>query len=579
MYDPVNDVKCGVRTTALNEELGQVGCVLSDKTGTLTQNVMAFVKCSVGGRVYSADDGIDGAVHPGFVDLNLRDGESGVLLDGSSEGCAAAKTHTLAKSSALRAAASARDANVVAFLRHLATCHTVVPAVDEVQNNSSDESTAVDDGSSGAVFGGLRYQASSPDEEALVTGAALLGRRLLSNAAGEITCETHPPDGSTDHLVTGGRGNGGDERGGVGLERCEVLAVNEFTSARKRMSVVVRDVHTGVCTLLLKGADNAVLERLAETDGSGEEIAKVKSHLDEFAREGLRTLVLAQREVPKHELSAWLEAYDEAQAALVDREDALAEVAERIERNCVLVGATAVEDKLQDGVPETIETLRRAGCLVWMLTGDKLETAVSIANTCRLIDADGELAIVQESDFVSQGDTGGKINPYFLRDKSREAVEDAKRGCKFGLVIEGGALQHALSTDESQAQFLALCRASSGVVCCRVSPIQKARVTTLMKKRGGFVTMGVGDGANDVGMIKAAHIGVGISGREGRAAVLASDYSVGQFRFLANLLLVHGRWSAKRNREVVSLFLVIFGYFWLFWLFWLFLVILAHVGN
>jgi magnesium-transporting ATPase (P-type) len=348
------------------------------------------------------------------------------------------------------------------------------------------------------------------------------------------------------------------------------------------MSVVVRDVHTGVCTLLLKGADNAVLERLAETDGSGEEIAKVKSHLDEFAREGLRTLVLAQREVPKHELSAWLEAYDEAQAALVDREDALAEVAERIERNCVLVGATAVEDKLQDGVPETIETLRRAGCLVWMLTGDKLETAVSIANTCRLIDADGELAIVQESDFVSQGDTGGKINPYFLRDKSREAVEDAKRGCKFGLVIEGGALQHALSTDESQAQFLALCRASSGVVCCRVSPIQKARVTTLMKKRGGFVTMGVGDGANDVGMIKAAHIGVGISGREGRAAVLASDYSVGQFRFLANLLLVHGRWSAKRNREVVSLFLVIFGYFgyfWLFWLFWLFLVILAHVGN
>ena len=102
---------------------------MSDKTGTLTQNVMAFVKCSVGGRVYSADDGIDGAVHPGFVDLNLRDGESGVLLDGSSEGCAAAKTHTLAKSSALRAAASARDANVVAFLRHLATCHTVVPAV------------------------------------------------------------------------------------------------------------------------------------------------------------------------------------------------------------------------------------------------------------------------------------------------------------------------------------------------------------------------------------------------------------------------------------------------------------------
>ena len=117
-------------------------------------------------------------------------------------------------------------------------------------------------------------------------------------------------------------------------------------------------------------------------------------------------------------------------------------------------------------------------------------------------------------------------------------------------MIEGGALQHALREDQ-QGHFLDLCASCTGVVCCRVSPIQKASVTSLMKERGGRVTLGVGDGANDVGMIKAAHIGVGISGREGRAAVLASDFSVGQFRFLARLLLVHGRWSAKRNREVV----------------------------
>ena len=401
------------------------------------------------------------------------------------------------------------------------------------------------------MFGGLRYQASSPDEEALVTGAALLGRRLLSNAAGAVVTESHPPDGSTDDLRTGACGSANGDFAGVVTERCELLAVNEFTSARKRMSVVIRDVATGTCVLLLKGADNAVLERLAPPadEAAAKNVDATKAHLDDFAREGLRTLVLAQRVVPPHELHGWLDAYNAAQAALVDREGALADVAELIERDCALVGATAVEDKLQDGVPETIETLRRAGCLVWMLTGDKLETAVSIANTCRLIDAEGELAIVQESDFV--GEAGHGANPRFLRDKAKEACEDAARGCTFGLVIEGGALQHALATNESQSHFLALCRASSGVVCCRVSPIQKARVTTLMKKRGGFVTMGVGDGANDVGMIKAAHIGVGISGREGRAAVLASDYSVGQFRFLANLLLVHGRWSAKRNREVV----------------------------
>ena len=581
MYDPVNDVKCGVRTTALNEELGQVGCVLSDKTGTLTQNVMAFVKCSVGGRVYSADDArAEQAARTlpstptrsaksskkfftdpdGFADLSL-DGlndDDANDDDDDDDACgyhrsSARDVHTIARSAALRAAAGARDPAILAFLRHLSACHTVIPAADAGDDSPSADGSPSDDRGSGAVFGGLRYQASSPDEEALVTGAALLGRRLLSNAAGAVVTETHPPDGSTDDLRTGACGTPGGDFAGVVTERCEVLAVNEFTSARKRMSVVIRDVATGTCVLLLKGADNAVLERLAPPADktAATHVDATKAHLDDFAREGLRTLVLARRMIPPDELRVWLDAYNGAQAALVDREGALADVAELIERDCALVGATAVEDKLQDGVPETIETLRRAGCLVWMLTGDKLETAVSIANTCRLIDANGELAIVQESDFVGDATSGNGANPRFLRDKAREATEDAARGCTFGLVIEGGALQHALATEESQSHFLALCRASSGVVCCRASPIQKARVTTLMKRRGGFVTAGVGDGANDVGMIKAAHIGVGISGREGRAAVLASDYSVGQFRFLANLLLVHGRWSAKRNREVV----------------------------
>ena len=364
------------------------------------------------------------------------------------------------------------------------------------------------------------------------------------------------------------------------------------------MSVVVRAPHSegGGLRLLLKGADAAVLDRIAvrdegedddgDRDGreetaresaeaeektarlaasadarppppprpnrspprgktSAAEIRAVREHLDAFAREGLRTLVLARRDLTESEFAAWHATYRAASTALVDREDRLADVAETIERDCELVGATAVEDKLQEGVPETIATLREAGVLVWMLTGDKLETAVSIANTCALVDADGDLVVVRESDVVGEG-----ADARFLERKAREAAEDRALGSEFGLVIEGGALQHALREDQ-QGHFLDLCASCTGVVCCRVSPIQKASVTSLMKERGGRVTLGVGDGANDVGMIKAAHIGVGISGREGRAAVLASDFSVGQFRFLARLLLVHGRWSAKRNREVV----------------------------
>ena len=600
---------CGVRTTTLNEELGQVRCVLSDKTGTLTRNVMAFVKCSVGGTVYRGDDederaadadgssdgSTDGSSSPDRGVTTLRvtihdadratkkgveegahvGAEEGAFSEGSFPRGASAETHSLCRSSRLRAARDRGDPRVEAFLSHLAACHTVTPAEDVERR--------------GGGVAGLFYQAASPDEEALVTGAALLGRRLVRNAAGvvavrreakakakaEAETETVPSRETQTQTQTVIDARGETE------DRYEVLAVNEFSSARKRMSVVVRlpPSEGGGLRLLLKGADAAVLARIAvrdegeDEDGrsdededeetarlaastdprprpsprprtttSASEVRAVREHLDAFAREGLRTLVLARRDLAESEFSAWHATYRAASTALVDREDRLAAAAEAIERDCELVGATAVEDKLQEGVPETIATLREAGVLVWMLTGDKLETAVSIANTCKLVDADGDLVVVRESD-VDDDDR-------FLERKAREAAEDRALGSEFGLVIEGGALQHALREDQ-QGHFLDLCASCTGVVCCRVSPIQKARVTSLMKERGGRVTLGVGDGANDVGMIKAAHIGVGISGREGRAAVLASDFSVGQFRFLARLLLVHGRWSAKRNREVV----------------------------
>ena len=171
---------------------------------------------------------------------------------------------------------------------------------------------------------------------------------------------------------------------------------------------------------------------------------------------------------------------------------------------------------------------------------------MSIAHTCRLIDKDGDLVVVREEDFAND-DAGGD----FLRVKLAEAREDKALGSDFGLVIEGGALRYAL-LEKNVDRFMDLCDAcSGGVVCCRVSPIQKAAVCEAMKKRKGRVVLGIGDGANDVGLITAAHVGVGISGREGRAAVMAADFSIGAFSMLRRLTLVHGRFSAKRNEEVV----------------------------
>ena len=605
LYDAENDRRCGVRTTTLNEELGAVSCVLSDKTGTLTRNVMAFVKCSVAGVVYG-DENTENTKAPAYGELsaygehqgddddaeprafhakqkkrpNGEDGEDGkddengdiengdiengvhdfdaldvdkstssvrVCLDtsrfrDSDARCVATDTHVVARSRALRAAIAARHPPVAAFLEHLATCHTVVPEPEAPDTSDASDplSDPTESGSGparggGARFGGFKYQASSPDEEALVTGAAILGARVVANANGTVEirgAQTFDGSKAASRAVT-------------------VLAVNEFTSARKRMSVIVRDRSRppgSQLFLRLKGADNAVLERCAAPAdaASAKTLRDTQTHLDAFARDGLRTLVLAERALSEAETEDWMRAYADASASLVNRDERLAACAEAIERECQLLGATAVEDKLQEGVPETVQTLRAAGALVWMLTGDKLETAVSIAHTCRLIDKDGDLVVVKEEDFAND-DAGGD----FLKKKLAEAREDKALGSDFGLVIEGGALRHAL-LEKNVDRFLDLCDAcSGGVVCCRVSPIQKAAVCEAMKRRKGRVVLGIGDGANDVGLITAAHVGVGISGREGRAAVMAADFSIGAFSMLRRLTLVHGRFSAKRNEEVV----------------------------
>jgi len=387
------------------------------------------------------------------------------------------------------------------FLALLSTCHTVIPERNE-QNG-----------------GAIKYQAASPDEGALVEGAVVLGYTFTARKPRSVQI-----------LVSGE------------TFEYELLAVCEFNSTRKRMSAIFR-CPDGKVRCYCKGADTVILERLSPDNPF---VEPTLVHLEEYASEGLRTLCLAMREIPEQEFQEWYKIFEKAQTTVSgNRAEELDKAAELLERDFYLLGATAIEDRLQDGVPETIHTLQEAGIKVWVLTGDRQETAINIGMSCKLISEDMTLLIVNEETAAATRDNIlKKLDAIKTQGDASMAMDT------LALVIDGKSLTYALEKELEQ-QFLELACMCKAVICCRVSPLQKALVVKLVKKHKKAILLAIGDGANDVSMIQAAHIGVGISGMEGLQAARSADVSIGQFRYLRKLLLVHGAWSYQRICKVI----------------------------
>ncbi|CDF35124.1 unnamed protein product [Chondrus crispus] len=307
------------------------------------------------------------------------------------------------------------------------------------------------------------------------------------------------------------------------------------------MSVITRDLD-GKLRIYTKGADAIIFARLAE----GQSPDVTEQHLHEFAVEGLRTLCLAYADLDDDWFQDWHRRYRHANSELIDREEKVAAVVDEIERDLTLLGATAIEDKLQDGVPETLKKLEQASIKVWVLTGDKQETAINIGLSCGAIDEGMDVVIINEDNLE---DTAAQLDRALGRWSAMRTDPAMER--KLGLVIDGQTLHYALE-EELQKRFMVVTNMARSVIACRVSPKQKTEIVELVRRLDkDKVTLAIGDGANDVGMIQAAHVGVGIVGLEGQEAKLASDYSIGQFRFLGRLMLVHGRWSYKRLSKMV----------------------------
>lgn len=482
MYYPDTDTPTGVRTSSLVEELGQIDYIFSDKTGTLTRNVMEFKACTIGGRCY--------------IEEIPEDGQAQVI-DGIEIGY-----HTFDEMHDTLSDLSLRDSAIInEFFTLLSTCHTVIP---EMTDNNE-----------------IKYQAASPDEGALVQGAADLGYKFVIRRPKGVTVQNTLSNTTSEY---------------------ELLNLCEFNSTRKRMSGIFR-CPDGRIRLFCKGADNVILERLSQQEEQPFVDATLR-HLEDFAAEGLRTLCIATRIVPDQEYKAWASEYYEASTAMTDRSARLDEVAEKIERDLFLLGATAIEDKLQEGVPETIQTLQTAGIKIWVLTGDRQETAINIGMSCKLLSEDMNLLIINE---VSKRDTRLNLQEKLAAiQEHQHDAEDGSLDSSLALIIDGQSLSYALEPDLEDL-FIQLGSRCKAVICCRVSPLQKALVVKMVKrKKKGSLLLAIGDGANDVSMIQAAHVGVGISGMEGMQAARSADVSIGQFKFLRKLLLVHGSWSYQR---------------------------------
>uniref|UniRef100_A0A8D0V7V0 Phospholipid-transporting ATPase n=1 Tax=Sus scrofa TaxID=9823 RepID=A0A8D0V7V0_PIG len=467
-----------VRSSTIPEQLGRISYLLTDKTGTLTQNEMVFKRLHLGTVAYGLDSMDEVQSH--IFSIYTQQPQDPPAQKGP------------ALTTKVRRTMSSRVHEAV---KAIALCHNVTPVYES--NGVTDQAEAEKQYEDSCRV----YQASSPDEVALVQWTESVGLTLVGR------------DQSSMQLRTPG-----DQ-----ILNFTILQIFPFTYESKRMGIIVRDESTGEITFYMKGADVVMAGIVQYNDWLEEECGNM-------AREGLRVLVVAKKSLAEEQYQDFEARYVQAKLSVHDRSLKVATVIESLEMEMELLCLTGVEDQLQADVRPTLETLRNAGIKVWMLTGDKLETATCTAKNAHLVTRNQDIHIFRL--VTNRGEAHLELNAF-----------RRKHDC--ALVISGDSLEVCLKYYEYE--FMELACQCPAVVCCRCAPTQKAQIVRLLQERTGKLTCAVGDGGNDVSMIQESDCGVGVEGKEGKQASLAADFSITQFKHLGRLLMVHGRNSYKRS--------------------------------
>ena len=553
-------------SVSLNEECGLVRYIFSDKTGTLTCNKMQFKYCIIGDTCFQymrdtpdettkeAQDFREQENIIPFEKYDMYKATQGLIpnLTGSSY-----KGFIISSEQDPNISINLENAQdlLLNYWYALSLCHSC-----SVQINDEGEE---------------EYICVSPDSIELVKTAKSQGFHLTVSESASIK-----------KIILGGDMNNFTE--------IELLQLIEFSSDRKRETVIVKD--KGIIKLYCKGADSIIKARTSPN--TPQQILKQgEYYVDKFSKQGFRTLFVSMKILSQNEYDAFAQEVKIASTSLENKEELLAKAYEKVENNLYIIGATIVEDKLQDNVPETIRDLRLANIKIWMLTGDKMDTAENIAKSCNLINEEiflfrlcgnqnsgFEDAITSVTEFQlrfrefkgrynSMSQTGKfailideKMLAKILPEDKNTNKEEVGFTTKISNVIKStiSTLQDKQETSpedmkinegDDEKLFMSIAKDAASVICCRVSPSQKSKVVLMMKRfYPRAVTLAIGDGGNDVPMIMEAHIGVGIYGEEGMRAVQSSDYAIGEFQFLRSLLLYHGRTNYIRNAECVMYF-------------------------